>query len=224
MNGGPKCGSGRPPIEDRDRVRSRGVRVSFRPGKFEDLQAIARGWGVPVAKAVWAVVLDQLARFRKRAPEFGEHGLGIAAGSPGRRRYELPIPSERLLGLSRGDDLRYDPDLTWSGIQSAHTDHLRRAQHSGEELGSRRTHFQKIDEEPKCQPISGPSGRPDRHAVFCKLPFAGGSIEELQERGSALARGFDASHILEGDRQRWRFERRRPKRRELLGAHSLSGQ
>ena len=45
------------------------------------LEAIAKGWGVPVATAVWAIVADQLARWRRRAPEHGEHGLAIAAAT-----------------------------------------------------------------------------------------------------------------------------------------------
>jgi hypothetical protein len=81
MNGGPQIGSGRPPIEDRYWVRSRGVRVMFRPGEYDNLCEISEQWGVPVATAVWAIVSDQLARFRKRAPELGEHGLAIAAAS-----------------------------------------------------------------------------------------------------------------------------------------------
>jgi hypothetical protein len=81
MNGGPQLGSGRPPVEDRYWVRSRGVRVMFRPGEYDDLCQIAEGWGVPLATAIWGIVGDQLARIRKRAPELGEHGLAIAAAS-----------------------------------------------------------------------------------------------------------------------------------------------
>ena len=81
MNGGPQLGSGREPIEDRYWVRSRGVRVMFRPDEHTDLCAIAEQWGVPVATCVWAIVADQLARYWKRAPELGEHGLAIAAAS-----------------------------------------------------------------------------------------------------------------------------------------------
>ena len=79
MNGGPRRGSGRRPIEDRYWVRSRGVRVMFRPGEYDDLCQIAEQWKVPLASAIWGIVGDQLARFRKRAPELGEHGLAIAA-------------------------------------------------------------------------------------------------------------------------------------------------
>jgi hypothetical protein len=52
----------------------------FRPHEHEELVAIAGIWGVPVATAVWAIVVDQLARYRRRAPDLGEHGMAIAAG------------------------------------------------------------------------------------------------------------------------------------------------
>ena len=71
--------AGRPPLEERGWIRSRSVRTRFRPDEYADLVAIAEGWGVPVATAMWAIVVDQLARCRKRAPELGEHGLAIAA-------------------------------------------------------------------------------------------------------------------------------------------------
>ena len=79
MIGGPRLGSGRKPLEERDWVRSRGIRAMFRPDEYKDLCALADSWQIPVATAVWAIVGDQLARFRKRAPELGEHGLAIAA-------------------------------------------------------------------------------------------------------------------------------------------------
>jgi hypothetical protein len=53
----------------------------LRPDQHADLCGLAEQWGVPVATAVWAIVSDQLARIRKRAPELGEHGLAIAAAS-----------------------------------------------------------------------------------------------------------------------------------------------
>ena len=81
MNGGPQLGSGRIPLEDRFWVRSRGVRVTFRPDQHSDLCDLAEQWGVPLATAIWAIVSDQLARFRKQAPNLGEHGLAIAAAS-----------------------------------------------------------------------------------------------------------------------------------------------
>ncbi len=79
MPGGPQPGSGRRPVEERDWVRSKPIRAMFRPPEFADLQAIAQAWNVPVATVVWAVVHDQLATWQKRAPEFGESGLAIAA-------------------------------------------------------------------------------------------------------------------------------------------------
>jgi hypothetical protein len=52
----------------------------FRPGEHQELQMISAAWGVPVATAVWAIVVDQLARYRRQAPDLGEHGMAIAAG------------------------------------------------------------------------------------------------------------------------------------------------
>jgi len=66
-------------MEERDWVRSRPVKTMFRPGEFEDLQAISTAWGVPVATVVWAIVAEQVAKFRHCAPELGEVGLSIAA-------------------------------------------------------------------------------------------------------------------------------------------------
>ena len=53
----------------------------FRPPEYADLEAIAEGWSVPVATATWAIVADQLARWRRQAPELGKHGLAIAAAT-----------------------------------------------------------------------------------------------------------------------------------------------
>ena len=53
----------------------------FRPDEYDALCQIAEQWQVPVATATWAIVSDQLARFRKQAPNLGEHGLAIAAAS-----------------------------------------------------------------------------------------------------------------------------------------------
>ena len=69
----------RPVVEERSWTRCRPIKSMFRPLEHRDLQAIAEGWGVPVATAVWAIVVDQLARWRRQAPELGEHGLAIAA-------------------------------------------------------------------------------------------------------------------------------------------------
>ena len=69
----------RPLIEERGWTRCRPIKSMFRPPEHDDLQAIAEGWGVPLATAVWAIVVGELARYRREAPEFGAHGLTIAA-------------------------------------------------------------------------------------------------------------------------------------------------
>jgi hypothetical protein len=79
MNASPD-NPGRPVRPSRPWVRSMPVRTMFRPGDIRDLQEISRVWGVPVATVVWAIVVDQVARWRKRAPDLGQHGLAIAAG------------------------------------------------------------------------------------------------------------------------------------------------
>ena len=66
---------------ERPWVRSVPVKSMFRPAEHADIEVIAEAWGVPVATAVWAIVADQLARWRRRAPELGKHGLAIAAAS-----------------------------------------------------------------------------------------------------------------------------------------------
>ncbi len=66
-------------VKERGWTRCRPVKAMFRPPEHDDLQAIAAAWGVPVATAVWAIVADQLARWRRQSPELGEHGLAIAA-------------------------------------------------------------------------------------------------------------------------------------------------
>ena len=80
QSGGPQVGSGRKPQPRREWVRSEGLRISFRPGEIADLRTIADAWGVPVATATWAIVHDQLSRWRRRASELGPIGLQIAAG------------------------------------------------------------------------------------------------------------------------------------------------
>ncbi len=77
---GPRIRSGRKPQPRREWVRSEGLRISFRPGEISDLRAIADAWGVPVATATWAIVHDQLSRWRRRSSELGPIGLQIAAG------------------------------------------------------------------------------------------------------------------------------------------------
>ena len=82
--GGPQRGSGRPLVayrEERGWTRCRPVKAMFRPPEHDDLQAIAAAWGVPVATALWAIVVGELARYRRQAPELGDHGLAIAAAS-----------------------------------------------------------------------------------------------------------------------------------------------
>ena len=66
-------------VEARSWTRSVPVKSMFRPHEHADLQVIAKAWGVPVATTVWAIVADQLSRWRRRAPELGEAGLSIAA-------------------------------------------------------------------------------------------------------------------------------------------------
>ena len=61
-------------------VRSRPVRTMFRPEDIEDLLEISGVWGIPVATVVWTIVVDQLARWRRQAPNLGQHGLAIAGG------------------------------------------------------------------------------------------------------------------------------------------------
>ena len=65
----------------RSTVEKEPVKAMFRPPEYADLEAIAEVWGVPLATAVWAIVAGELARYRRRAPELGEHGLAIAAAS-----------------------------------------------------------------------------------------------------------------------------------------------
>ena len=74
-------GSLRPRVSDRDWVRSVPVKAMFRPPEADDLETIAEGWGVPVATAAWAIIAEQLARWRRQAPELGPHGLAIAAAA-----------------------------------------------------------------------------------------------------------------------------------------------
>ena len=68
-------------VTDRDWVRSVPVKAMFRPPEADDLETIAEDWGVPVATAVWAIIAEQLARWRRQAPDLGPHGLAIAAAT-----------------------------------------------------------------------------------------------------------------------------------------------
>ena len=78
--GGPKVGTAPHPRQPREWIRSEAVRVTFRPSELEDLRELAAGWGVPVATAIWALVHERLAHFKRVAPQHGKQGLAIAAG------------------------------------------------------------------------------------------------------------------------------------------------
>ena len=77
----------------------------FRPEDIDDLIEISGVWGIPVATVVWTIAVDQIARWRRQAPNLGQHGLAPrvfasstrliwAAQHPGRVR--------PLLGLNLG--------------------------------------------------------------------------------------------------------------------------
>ena len=51
----------------------------FCPPEYADLETIAEGWGVPVSTATWAIVIGELARWRRQAPEYGKNGIAIAS-------------------------------------------------------------------------------------------------------------------------------------------------
>jgi len=55
---------------DCDWVRSVPIKAMFPPPEADDLDTIAEGWGVPVATAVWAIVVEPLAApgSRTRSP------------------------------------------------------------------------------------------------------------------------------------------------------------
>jgi hypothetical protein len=57
------------------------VKTMFRPPEYADLETIAEGWGVPIATAVWAIVVSELARWRSMPPEYGKQGIAIAAAT-----------------------------------------------------------------------------------------------------------------------------------------------
>ena len=71
---------GAQPSPPRPWVRTVPVRTMFRPHEAAELVEIAKVWGVPTATALWAIVATELARYRRRAPDLGEHGMAIAAG------------------------------------------------------------------------------------------------------------------------------------------------
>ena len=56
-----------------------GCGLWVRPGEFEDLEAIAEAWGVPIATVTWAIVADQLSRWRKVPLELGSLTIPLVA-------------------------------------------------------------------------------------------------------------------------------------------------
>ena len=60
--------------------RDQQFRVAFTTGDAADIRSIAADWGVPPGVALWAVVVNQLRRWRRAAPDYGPRGLAIAAG------------------------------------------------------------------------------------------------------------------------------------------------
>jgi hypothetical protein len=70
---------GRPPLPLGLR-RDQSFRVAFTFHDAADIREIAAAWGVAPGVALWAVVMSQLARWRRIAPDYGRHGLAIAGG------------------------------------------------------------------------------------------------------------------------------------------------
>ena len=60
--------------------RDQTFRAAFTITDAADLREIAEGWGVSPGVALWAIVVNQLRRWRRIAPDYGPHGLAIAAG------------------------------------------------------------------------------------------------------------------------------------------------
>ena len=77
---GAQRGSGRPATPPELR-RSCSARVMLRPGEWADLVAVAEAWGVPPATVGWAIVSEQLAKWRGIQPDLGREGVKIAAAS-----------------------------------------------------------------------------------------------------------------------------------------------
>ena len=91
-----------PKYENRSWVRSRPVKAMFCPPEYADLETIAEGWGVPVSTAMWALVVGELARWRRQAPDRDRVGAasvdlvpGLVRGGPGSTR-------ARKAGIVRG--------------------------------------------------------------------------------------------------------------------------
>lgn len=78
-SGGPRVGSGRRVGGEGAWIRTKGVRTTFRPQQYDDLEAIAEGWGIPVATVVWAIVTERLQEWRRERVDLGTHGLAVAA-------------------------------------------------------------------------------------------------------------------------------------------------
>ena len=86
---GAQRGSGRPPSPPELR-RTQSVRIMLGPGEYADLAAVAEGWGVPVGTAAWAIVSEQIAKWRGQHPDLGAHGVAIAAASHALQRAGMP--------------------------------------------------------------------------------------------------------------------------------------
>ena len=82
-------------------IRSEGIDCQQ---EADDLEAIAEGWGVPVATAAWAIIVEQLARWRRQAPELGPHGLTIAAAVTVLRQRATEAASGAAGDKRPGDD------------------------------------------------------------------------------------------------------------------------
>jgi hypothetical protein len=85
--------AGRQKPEKKLWVRSEPVKAMFTPVEYADLETIADGWGVPIATALWAIVASELSRLRRRTPEYGQHGIAIAAAVTVLRLKELGAQS-----------------------------------------------------------------------------------------------------------------------------------
>jgi len=69
--------AGRPSLPPSLR-RNHTFRVSFHAHDAADIREVAAAWGVPPGVALWGIVKDQLARWRRVEPQYGRHGLAIA--------------------------------------------------------------------------------------------------------------------------------------------------
>ncbi len=91
------------------------MRVMLRPGEWDDLAAIADGWGVPLAAAGWAIVADFLGKLRGSRADLAEVGIALAAAQR-LRPAEIPTSSARspassaTSSSSSAGDRPRDPD------------------------------------------------------------------------------------------------------------------